>query len=85
MGRLIKNVKVKSNRNCSQCSKLIERGSECGTYSEKYKGRSWVCLTCLSHAKFVHHFTRSVILDCRAGESDLDEVDIVPVEDWFIY
>lgn len=82
---MVKLVKVKSDRTCKQCYKRIEKGSECGTFSEKYKGRSWVCRTCLSNNNFTAQFSRRFSVGGCAGEADLDEVDIPPTEEGFVF
>ena len=43
-----KKVKVKANRNCWHCNKIIPKGNVCLTVNPKGYGRHWLCKDCIS-------------------------------------
>lgn len=45
--RNVRFVKVKSDRKCFDCGKVIPRGIKCLTVNKKYKGRVWHCMSCV--------------------------------------
>lgn len=42
-----KYVKVRENRLCSFCGRVIFKDTRCLTVNKKYKGRKWVCTDCI--------------------------------------
>ena len=42
-----KGVKVKADRKCADCGKIIKKGNYCFTASVKYQGRHWCCNRCM--------------------------------------
>lgn len=45
--RNIRFVKVKKDRFCKHCGKVIPRGTECLTVNKKQDGRLWYCMRCV--------------------------------------
>ena len=40
-------VKVRENRLCGFCCRVIFKDTKCLTINKKYKGRKWVCTDCI--------------------------------------
>ena len=43
----MKEVRIRSSRECAYCEGIIPKGSSCYSYSNKHQGRKWVCKECV--------------------------------------
>lgn len=62
----MKKVKIRQDRVCYHCGGTMVNGTECFTFSSRYKGRHWLCnecVQCLMEINSAHSMLCSVQYD----------------------
>lgn len=63
-----KGVKVKADRKCADCGKIIKKGNYCFTASIKYQGRHWCCYRCMNNMVEEEHYEELALIEEEVTE-----------------